>query len=260
MTKDQYKQLRKSIGTWEKVAEMLGVSWRTIARRESGEISITKAAEIAIRKLEPTWFSEMPPLPALEGEEIRHVPGWPGYAATDMGRVFGCRSKHPHPEFPYEAWSERLSTKGQRGYWLISFQEPGKARRQFKLHQVVLMTFVGPKPDGFVGCHYDDNKDNNTLPNLRWGTLSDNRRDMLRNGHMPDRKGHKHPMAKLTPADVEEIKRLRANGLTLREIGNKFGITEGQVSLIYRGKTWKHTFKHEQKSKGPKADHTATAH
>jgi hypothetical protein len=66
---------------------------------------------------------------------------------------------------------------------------------------------------------------------------------------MPDRKGEKHPLAKLTATCVEEIKNLRAGGATLKLVGDRFGVSESQVSLIYRGKTWKHTHKNEQKNK-----------
>ncbi len=259
MDKTEYKELRRRVGTWQKVAEMTGECWRTIARRESGETAITRAAELTIRRLEPTWFSVMPPLPILPGEEIRHVPGWEGYAVTNKGRVFTCRSKYPFPEFPFVAWAEKLATKGHRGYWVVSFHSRGRSK-QFKLHQVVLMAFVGPKPEGFQGCHFDDNPDNNALANLRWGSASDNRRDMIRNGRNADRKGSKHPLSKLSAEDVERVKSLRAEGLTLRRIGDMFGISEGQVSLISRGKSWRHTFSTNGKTnQNAEEDDTAAA-
>lgn len=240
MDNHEYKELRRRIGTWKKVAGLTGECWRTIARRESGEIAITKAAALTIERLEPTWFVAMPPLPELSGEEIRHVPGWDGYAVTDAGRVFGCRSKYPFPEFPFESWREVRATKGHRGYWVVALTMRG-LRRQFKLHQLVLMTFVGPKPDGQHGCHFDDNKDHNWLGNLRWDTPAANQNDKVRNGRFPDRKGSRHPMSKLTDLEVEAIKRRRSDGETLRRIGEDFGVSEATVSLIARGKTWKNS-------------------
>lgn len=238
MDKTEYKELRRRIGTWQKVAELTGECWRTIARRESGETVITRAAELTIRRLEPTWFSTMPPLPELDGEAIRHVPGWEGYAVTDKGRVFTCRSKHACPGYEFQAWVEKKSSKGSRGYWVTSFACKGMTR-QFKLHHVVLLAFVGPRPYGMQGCHFDDDPDNNTLANLRWDTPRANRLDMVRNGKFPDRKGGRHPMSKLTDLEVEAIKRRRAAGETLRRIGADFGVSEATVSLIARGKTWK---------------------
>lgn len=50
----------------------------------------------------------------------------------------------------------------------------------------------------------------------------------------PDRVG-----AKLTEADVVEMRRLRREtGLTYREIGERFGVTEGTASNAVTGRTW----------------------
>lgn len=51
-----------------------------------------------------------------------------------------------------------------------------------KVHHLVLEAFVGPRPPGQEGCHWDDDPGNNHLPNLRWGTRSDNMQDAIRNG------------------------------------------------------------------------------
>ena len=51
MTPSEYKALRKKLGTQMTVAEMLGVDYRTIQRREAGEIAITREAQIALKAL-----------------------------------------------------------------------------------------------------------------------------------------------------------------------------------------------------------------
>ena len=59
------------------------------------------------------------------------------------------------------------------------------------VHQVVLETFVGPRPDGLFALHRDDDGHNNCVWNLYWGTQSENLRDMYRNGkRQPTRKTH----------------------------------------------------------------------
>lgn len=81
---------------------------------------------------------------------------------------------------------------------------------------------------------------------------------MVRNGRNADRKGVKHPLAKLSAADVERVKMLRGEGHTLRVIGAEFGISEGQVSLISRGESWKHTFENHEQNKEIIADGSAS--
>jgi transcriptional regulator with XRE-family HTH domain len=51
VTADQYKSERQRRGTQQGVAALLGVDYRTIQRRESGEIAITVEAALAIRAL-----------------------------------------------------------------------------------------------------------------------------------------------------------------------------------------------------------------
>lgn len=58
--------------------------------------------------------------------------------------------------------------------------EPPIPRR---IHQLVLEHFVGPRPPGEVGRHLNDNRLDNRVENLAWGSLSDNTQDLLRNGH-----------------------------------------------------------------------------
>lgn len=68
-----------------------------------------------------------------------------------------------------------------------------------RTHIVMLEAFVGPRPEGQFGLHNDDDRDNNTLPNLRWGTRSENSYDMIANGnHNHARKTHckhGHPLS-----------------------------------------------------------------
>jgi hypothetical protein len=54
--------------------------------------------------------------------------------------------------------------------------------RYAPVHHLVLEAFVGPRPEGMNGLHWDDDAMNNQLDNLRWGTDSDNQQDRVRNG------------------------------------------------------------------------------
>jgi len=50
------------------------------------------------------------------------------------------------------------------------------------VHQLVLFTFVGPRPPGQEGCHWDGDNQNNHLTNLRWDTSLANSADQRRHG------------------------------------------------------------------------------
>lgn len=51
-----------------------------------------------------------------------------------------------------------------------------------RVHRLVLEAFIGPCPDGMVGCHTDGDPLNNRLDNLRWDTPSNNNRDKRAHG------------------------------------------------------------------------------
>lgn len=51
MTPEQYKATREALGTQHEVAEALGVSRPTIARREAKSGRVTREAALAIRAL-----------------------------------------------------------------------------------------------------------------------------------------------------------------------------------------------------------------
>ena len=59
--------------------------------------------------------------------------------------------------------------KAGAGRLYVSLHKNGK-RNNLYVHRLVLITFVGPCPEGMECCHKDDNPLNNRLENLRWDT------------------------------------------------------------------------------------------
>jgi len=76
------------------------------------------------------------------------------------------------------------------GYCRVELYDKGKLTR-YKLHRLVLLTFVGPCPEGMEACHNDGLKTNNRLSNLRWDTHRNNIQDALDSGHWPKNKTRK---------------------------------------------------------------------
>ena len=53
-----------------------------------------------------------------------------------------------------------------------------KAKQRFAyIHHVVLEAFVGPRPNGAVVCHRNDDGHDNRLANLYYGSQEDNEQD-----------------------------------------------------------------------------------
>lgn len=97
------------------------------------------------------------------------------------------------------------------------------------VHQLVMLTFVGPPPAGMEVCHNDGNPANNALKNLRYDTRSENIKDVLRQGGR---------WRKLSANDVREIRRRLSNGEKGSVIARDVGLSHAQVSKIKLGRAY----------------------
>ncbi len=105
------------------------------------------------------------------------------------------------------------------------------------MHTLVLLAFVGPRPDDMQACHNDGDKNNNRLSNLRWDFPARNHADKKRHGTQTS--GEDHPPAKLTWDEVRIIRRLLDQRVSEGKIARAFGVTQVAISHIAIGKTWK---------------------
>ena len=78
----------------------------------------------------------------------------------------------------------------------------------YKIHTLVLNTFIGTCPHNMECRNLDGNPKNNHLDNLKWGTRSDNQKDSVKHGtnFRPNNIGSKNGHAKLTELQVRKIK------------------------------------------------------
>jgi hypothetical protein len=108
------------------------------------------------------------------------------------------------------------------------------------VHRYSYQLHFGPIPPGLCVCHHCDNPKCVRPGHLFLGTNKDNTDDMLRKGRGPDQRGSRNPGSRLTEADVSEIKRRIRGKDRLNLIAQDFGVSDGTISQIKFGKTWKH--------------------
>ena len=164
--------------------------------------------------------------------------GWEGlYEVSDLGRVRSLPRKGGN-----NRWygGNVLTPYPNKGYPMVPLCRKGK-RKMCQVHVLVLTAFVGPCPPGMQGCHGDGNRGDPRLSNLRWDTPAGNMRDQYRHGTRVA--GDHHPAAKLSDAEVAEIRRRHAAGvsgtappITHRELADIFGISRPHVSGILSGR------------------------
>lgn len=142
-----------------------------------------------------------------------------------------------------DAWKTGLSepcwewqhTKATDGYGAVSYEG-----RQRKAHRVAWVLATGEIiPKGMYLCHRCDNPPCVNPEHLYVGTNQQNQRDAVERGQHNPQRGEAHGMARLTLEQVQEMRRLFADGLNQRELADRFGTTLANVHLIVRGKKWK---------------------
>lgn len=130
-------------------------------------------------------------------------------------------------------WTGSLHSKG---YGQMSGSRRGD--RPLKCHRVSWELHRGPVPDGLQVLHRCDNRRCVNPDHLFLGTAGDNSRDMVNKGRVS--RGERHPFAKLTAADVTELRRLSECGRPDRELAAVFGTSERNVRHVVDRDTWKH--------------------
>ena len=110
-----------------------------------------------------------------------------GYEISNMGRVrsYNQRYGRGNNTGSRPLLSNPTLVTGRpdhRGYYQVTMTDHTQGKRKnFRIHTLVMQTFVGPAPKGMVICHYNDIKTDNRLENLRYDTSAANSLDMIRN-------------------------------------------------------------------------------
>jgi hypothetical protein len=123
--------------------------------------------------------------PSYVGEIWKPIKDWEElYEVSNFGRVKSLErtiyTKSPWGELAFRTYRERILKETGSKYPTVSFTYPGKKRKCFNVHSLVLETFVGPRPQNLEACHTDNNPKNNKLDNLRYDTRSANALDRRR--------------------------------------------------------------------------------
>lgn len=105
-------------------------------------------------------------------EVWKPIPNFPGYEVSSFGRVMSYRRKTP------VIMKQTLNQENYCQVLLIQNNKPKLCR----VHRLVAITFI-PNPKNYpIVLHKDNNRTNNYIKNLKWGTQSDNISQCVREG------------------------------------------------------------------------------
>lgn len=126
-------------------------------------------------------------------------------------------------------WTGYVNPKG--------YGQIGLSGRKLGLtHRVAYSLHYGVDPGSLLVCHRCDNPPCCNPAHLFLGTAGDNTRDMIAKGRVRAPRGERSGMAKLTDAQVEEIRARAARGETQASIAVDFGIHPAHASRVIRRK------------------------
>lgn len=123
-----------------------------------------------------------------------------------------------------------------------------------KVARLVALAFI-PNPENKPEVNHIEGREkwNDAVSNLEWATKSENILHKFATGLQGDTpvgvKGAKHHMAKLTDAQVQQIRNLykgRSKGPSQATIGRQFKVSQTMVGFIVRGANWTHLRKPPQ--------------
>ncbi len=174
-------------------------------------------------------------------EVWRDIPDYEGtYQASSLGRIKSLDVVVACNGGTRVRKGKVLSPIGHHtGYTVYSL---GAKKKSVYGHKLVALAFLGAPEEKQVVCHFDGDKKNNALYNLRYDTMSGNEQDKRKHGTYQEGAGN--PRSVLTEDEVIAIRIRRAAGEYCYVIGKDYEMRPGHISKICTGMLW-------PKAKGP---------
>ena len=157
------------------------------------------------------------------------IPNWPEYEASSYGRI-----KRIKKSMGATSGACLNPWKANNGYLTVGLSRNSKVTTM-TVHRILALTFLG-NGDGLDVCHYDCNKLNNNLDNLRYDNRKGNMADSSRLGKLA--RGEKTGGNKYTEEFVKQLKQEIKAGAVKRQLAFKYKIPASTVYGIANGTNW----------------------
>ena len=161
--------------------------------------------------------------------EFFEIPNWPEYSINR-----NCDIRRNKRAFGTRSGKILKWTVMETGYAKVALCRNAK-RKEYLVHRLMAITFLGDATKMDV-CHFDGNKLNNNLSNLRIDSRKGNMSDQVRLGK--DNRGEKCGSNKYKQEIIKEVKTLLNNGEPVTSLSKKFSIPYNTVTAIKNGLIW----------------------
>lgn len=164
----------------------------------------------------------------------KDIPGYEGiYQVSNTGLVKRIKTSKG-------ARAGRILVPGHdRGYPSVNLLTNGKYKHR-KIHQLVMLAFVGDRPAGIEVNHKNGIRHDNRLENLEYLTKQENITHSVQVLHS-HRRGVDKPNSKLNDFAVREIRRLYSEGgISHAQLAKRYGVNSVSILHVIHRTTWKH--------------------
>ncbi|WP_280195814.1 HNH endonuclease [Nocardia farcinica] len=149
--------------------------------------------------------------------EWTSVPGWDGVRCSRDGQIEGPSGKVLKPYCDSKTGHQHVLIRGKK----------------LRVHHAVLLMYVGPRGEGQIGRHLNDDPADNRVENLAWGTRFENAADrQLNRGYT---RGEERENHRLTSDQVELI---RVDNRPSRIVAADYGVSHTAILRIRRNERW----------------------
>lgn len=155
------------------------------------------------------------------------IPEYQDYRAGDDGSVWSNKSGQ---------WI-RMKDRPYGGHRGINLCRNG-VKRCFYVHQLIMLAFRGPCPEGLEVAHDNGNPLDNRLSNLRYDTHAGNHADRRRHG--TNNAGESNGMSRFTTEQVLAIRQRFASGEKKPVLMADFRASRRAINHILKRERWAH--------------------
>ena len=175
----------------------------------------------------------------------RRCPQCGGVKSFDAAKCLACAFITD----PVDRFWSRVDRSGECWLWTRGSTGNGYGMFSEAKHKLVLAHRYswelanGSIPEGMFVCHTCDTPRCVRPEHLFLGTNAENMQDASRKGRLvgkrKPRRGEESLSAKLTAADVAEIRARLSVGESQSALGRRYGVTQSAIWLIKTGKNWR---------------------
>lgn len=161
----------------QEIADTFGLSVRGVryVLNQMGVVTNRPKGKKQVKKKPPREAVE-----EIPGSTWKPVNGYEGlYEVSDKGQVRSIPRKDNKGAFHKGRILRERNTP--RGYKTVMLSKKG-VEKQYTIHSIVAIAFLGERNLGMEGNHKDANKDNNSVDNLEWVTRMENVKHSVANG------------------------------------------------------------------------------